>query len=159
MPGLRRRESDDKRRLDLAVKKNTKKKDVLRITNEEHVSTDSDMPVLQSVSNSEDEDDDDDDSDLSEGEDEETDESDYDTDEEDGIREFLREAMDAAHEVDWISGGDIPKEIDPFEQENRKTNPFLRLLGSLRGICYLSSFVNILILMAEQVACSHPIPN
>ena len=157
MPGLREHESDDRKRIGHTVKK---KKDVMRITNEGHLSTDLDMPPLQSVSNTEDEDsdEDDDDSDLSEDEDEETDESGYDTDEEDRIRELLREAMDAAHEVDWISGGDIPKEIDPLEQENHKANPFLRLLGSLRGICYFSSFYNIFT-VPIQVACSHPMPS
>ena len=158
MPGLRKGESDDSKRPGHTVKK--KKKPVMRITNEEHLSTDSDMPVLQSVSNSEDEEDEDDDDDFdsSGDEDEETDESGYDTDEEDEIREFLREAMDAAHEVDWMSGGDIPKELDPFEQENHKSNPFLRLLGSLRGIYCLSSLVNIFTALV-QVACSHPMPS
>jgi hypothetical protein len=60
------------------------------------------------------------------------DEGGYNTEEEDEMREFLREAMDTAHEADWLSGSNLPKEIDPFRGRSQG-NPFLKLLGSLRG--------------------------
>jgi len=126
--------------LNMAKRKKTKTTDTLRISNgtpSNNLSCDSDMPPLQPFSDTstDDDDDDDDDSLLGEKEDEdhETDENGYNTEEEDEIRELVREAMDVAHEADWLSGADLPKEIDPFEQEDRKGNPFLQLLGSLRG--------------------------
>jgi hypothetical protein len=92
------------------------------------------MPPLQSLSGSDDtEEDDDDEFPLDDDDDDEDDESGYNTEEEDEIRELLREAMDVAHEADWLSGSKSPEEVDPFEQEDRKGNPFLKLLGSLRG--------------------------
>jgi hypothetical protein len=100
------------------------------------------MPALQSVSNTEEDDDGYDD-------DEDEDEDDYeygnrdadgypdngyDTEEEDEIREMVKEAVFIAREGDFFDAGDnIPPEIDPFLQEDRKGNPFLKLLGSLRG--------------------------
>ncbi len=123
--------------LTMAKRKNTKTTGTLRISNgaASSLSCDSDMPPLQSFSETSADDEDDDDSLLGEKEDEgdETDENGYNTEEEDEIREFVREAMDVAHEADWLSGADLPKEIDPFEQEDHKGNPFLKLLGSLRG--------------------------
>ncbi|TRM69506.1 hypothetical protein BD626DRAFT_533140 [Schizophyllum amplum] len=94
--------------------------------------SDGSMPELQSVSNSSDEESDDDSSDS---EDEESDwQSDdgYDTDQEDYLREMLREAMDAANEAETDLG--VPG-VDPLAQDEdyRKGNPFLKLLGSLRG--------------------------
>jgi len=108
-------------------------KKMLAIKNEESDSDDS-MPPLQDVSDSDDSDwysnDDDDDGADSGGEG--TDSSGYDTDEEDEIREMLREAMDAAHEPDWPYAEGAP------DDDVRKGNPFLKLLGSLRGmsICF-----------------------
>ena len=92
------------------------------------------MPELQSVSDTDDYDDDDDDDDDDENRDVDDPDSGYDTEEEDEIREMVKEAMFIAREVDFLNAGDnIPSEIDPFLQEDRKGNPFLKLLGSLRG--------------------------
>ncbi|KAF9529234.1 hypothetical protein CPB83DRAFT_852909 [Crepidotus variabilis] len=121
-------------------KKGGGKQEPPRITNGETMSTDEDMPDLQSVSNSDEETDDDNDDDSEEEDDSEDDDSDdsgYNTEEEDEIRELLREAMDAAHEVDWMSKSKLPEEIDPLE--DKKGNPFLKLLGSLRGRMFSSN--------------------
>lgn len=100
------------------------------------------MPGLQSVSNTsenDDDDDDDDDNDDNDGDDKNHDgddylDSGYDTEEEDERREMVKEAIFIAREGDFFdSGNNIPPEIDPFLQEDRKGNPFLKLLGSLRG--------------------------
>jgi hypothetical protein len=120
-----------------ASKAGKKKDKRLAITNDADEGSGS-MPELQSVSNSSDDDlendsdDDDDDDDDDEGD---SDGSDYDEEAEDEIREMLREAMDAAHEADWFESNVSP-ELDPFAQEDRKGNPFLKLLGSLRGIFF-----------------------
>jgi hypothetical protein len=94
------------------------------------------MPALQSVSNSSE---DEDYSDLSENEDESEyeSESEYDTDEEDEIRELVKEAMEAGHEVDWFDTQIPAPEMDPLRSDERKGNPFLKALGSLRGMCTL----------------------
>ncbi|KAG6885905.1 hypothetical protein C0993_007923 [Termitomyces sp. T159_Od127] len=114
----------------------------LAITSGPAEDSDDSMPELQSVSNSSDEVD----SDLDEESDEEDEESDpdesgYNTEEEDELREMLREAMDTAHEADWLHSAQVAQvaEIDPFEQDDRKGNPFLKLLGSLRGRLFSSS--------------------
>ena len=112
-----------------------KKRKPLAITNGADYEGSDSMPELQSVSNSSDDDDlENDSSDDDDGEGEgDSDASDYDEEAEDEIREMLREAMDAAHEADWFESNVSP-ELDPFAQEDRKGNPFLKLLGSLRGI-------------------------
>lgn len=95
-----------------------------------------DMPDLQDVSNSSDNrsDDDDDDGDVvSEVEyvDEESDDDNggYDTEDEEDIRELLRQAMDLAYETDLLNAGETPSDSTKLHQ----LNPFLKLLGSLRG--------------------------
>lgn len=102
------------------------------------------MPELQSVSGSEDdpffnEDDSDEDDDSDEEDSEEEEDDGYNTEEEDDIRELLREAMDAAHESDWASGQKLAKDLDPLEQEAKQGNPFMKLLGSLRGMVWYHS--------------------
>jgi hypothetical protein len=121
--------------LKMVKRKNTKTTDNSNGAASSSLSCASDMPPLQPFSDTSADESDDDDSLLGEKEDEgdESDENGYNTEEEDEIRELVREAMDVAHEADWLSGADLPKEIDPFEQEDRKGNPFLQLLGSLRG--------------------------
>jgi len=99
---------------------------------------DDSMPELQSVSDSSDESDDvirdsdgmvddDDNSDESETE------SGYNTDEEEQYRTMLREAMDTAMAIPEFF--DAKTEVPEFDAmaEERKNNPFLKLLGSLRG--------------------------
>jgi hypothetical protein len=95
------------------------------------------MPSLQSVSNSsEDYDlarssDDDEESDHDLADDEE-DDSEYDSDQEAELRDMLRVAMDLAHETDLFNTTNAGPDPDPAA-EDRKDNPFLKLLGSLRG--------------------------
>ncbi|KAF8973070.1 hypothetical protein BDZ97DRAFT_1779193 [Flammula alnicola] len=125
------------------VKKNNKQAKLLAIANGGSDDSDGSMPGLQSVSNSDDEDEEDEDTESEEEEEDgesDDDESGYNTEEEDEIRDMIREAMDAAHEADWFdSGHNVPKEIDPFAAEDRKGNPFLKLLGSLRGRMFSAS--------------------
>lgn len=113
-----------------------KKNNTLALMDTGYESGDS-MPALQSISNSSENDSD------SEEESEEEDEDDwasedegYDEEQEDRIRELLREAMDAAHEVDWFEGADAAKtnELDPLKADTKRGNPFMNLLGSLRGM-------------------------
>jgi hypothetical protein len=107
--------------------------------------SDGSMPELQSVSDSSDESDDDMiDSDQNFGdEDDDSDEygteSDYDSDEEEQYRNMLREAMDTAMAIPEFF--DAKTEVPEFEAitEERKGNPFLKLLGSLRGRMFSSS--------------------
>lgn len=95
------------------------------------------MPSLQTVSDSSDEDmdyvsDDDDDDDDDEYETDE-DDSDYDEEFEDHIRDMVREAMDIAQaDPDF---NDPRRQAAVFEDmsSEKKDNPFLKLLGSLRG--------------------------
>lgn len=96
-------------------------------------SSDDSMPGLQSVSNTSDDDDDDDSDEYS---DYESSSDGYNTEEEDEIRELYREAMDVAHEADWFDTSNAPAGVDPFLQEDREGNPFLKILGSLRGLSY-----------------------
>ncbi|KAI0645959.1 hypothetical protein C8Q79DRAFT_967138 [Trametes meyenii] len=108
----------------------------LAITNGDE--SDTSMPTLQTVSDSEEEDTEYSD-DASEWSDSGGEEEEYDTDEEDELRDLLREAMDAA-----VASGDFfdPKAPVPeFENlaEERKGNPFLKLLGSLRGRMFSAS--------------------
>lgn len=98
------------------------------------------MPGLQSVSNSSDDDgEDDDDDDDDEFEDENRDGNDspvsgYNSDEEEELRGMIKEAMFFAREGDFYDSGDnMPSEINPFLQAEKDHNPFLKLLGSLRG--------------------------
>ena len=164
MPGLARNktERDKNSGPESSRKRGDKKKqkEPLRVTHGDHVPTDSDMPSLQSLSGTDNTEDDDDDDEVHLDEDEDDvgdDESGYDTEEEDEIREFLREAMDTAHEADWLSGSNLPKEIDPFEGD-RKGNPFLKLLGSLRGNL-ISSSSTYFLTPDGQAACFHRVQN
>ncbi|OAX37405.1 hypothetical protein K503DRAFT_850462 [Rhizopogon vinicolor AM-OR11-026] len=106
--------------------------------------SDGSMPELQSVSDSSDESDDDiQDSDNFGDYDDDSDEyeteSGYDTDEEEQYRTMLREAMDTAMAIPEFF--DAKTEVPEFEAmaEERKGNPFLKLLGSLRGRMFSSS--------------------
>ncbi|KAG6920263.1 hypothetical protein DXG01_005032 [Tephrocybe rancida] len=113
----------------------------LAITSGPADDSDDSMPELQSVSNSSDEiDTDSEDESEEEEEESDSDESGYDTEEEDELREMLREAMDTAHEADFFHSANVgDAEMDPFAQDDRKGNPFLKLLGSLRGRMFSSS--------------------
>jgi hypothetical protein len=101
--------------------------------------SDGSMPELQSVSDSSDESDDDmidSDQNFGDGDDDSDEyetESEYDSDEEEQYRNMLREAMDTAMAIPEFF--DAKTEVPEFEAiaEERKGNPFLKLLGSLRG--------------------------
>ncbi|KAM6502070.1 hypothetical protein JOM56_002047 [Amanita muscaria] len=99
-------------------------------------STPSSLPSLRTVSGSSEESDD-----VSEDSSDENtdDESGYDTDEEEELREFLRAAMDVAHEADFYDSANLNPDLDPLTSKDaRDENPFLKLLGSLRGRLFSS---------------------
>ncbi|GBE81159.1 hypothetical protein SCP_0308850 [Sparassis crispa] len=105
--------------------------------------SDADMPDLQSVSDSSSEyqsESDDDEDEYDEDEDESGGSEDgYDTDEEDALRDMLREAMDtAAATPDFFDPKSPAPEFEALAEE-RKGNPFLKLLGSLRGRMFSSN--------------------
>ena len=127
-----------------AIVKKNKQSKLLAISNGRDDDSDDSMPGLQSVSNSDEDDgDDDDDSDddddqYDDGDSSDSDSSGYDSEEEEEIRHQLRAAMDAAHESNWLDEDpNLPKELDPFQGQDHKGNPFLKLLGSLRGKFYI----------------------
>ena len=107
----------------------------LTITNGDD--SDGSMPSLQTVSDSsEGEDEFDDDGDGDDESDGGDSEGDYDTDEEDELRDWLREAMDTAvASSDFYNMKGPAPDFDALAEE-RKGNPFLKLLGSLRGASY-----------------------
>jgi hypothetical protein len=99
--------------------------------------SDSSMPSLQSVSNSSEDDGSDyyyygDENGGDDVASEPGDDSGYDTEQEDRLRDMLREAMDIAHEAGFFNTANTATGPDLFSEE-RKGNPFLKLLGSLRG--------------------------
>lgn len=110
------------------------KKRTLALTSGDGYESADSMPALQSISNSSEEDySSDEESD--DDEDWESESEGYDEEQEDMLREMLREAMDAAHEVDWFEAAKKAEqnELDPLKPDEKKGNPFLNLLGSLRG--------------------------
>lgn len=126
-------DSDGPPDLSSASRKGDRKgRKLLAITNGTAEDSDGSMPELQSVSNSSEEGSED--SESGSGDDgEDDDESGYDTEQEDELRDLLREAMDTAVEADFFDSSNVSPEINPFAEE-RKGNPFLKLLGSLRGV-------------------------
>lgn len=109
----------------------------LAITSGNDYDSDGSMPSLQTVSDSSEAEDD---SDMSEefseagsDYDDGDDESDWDTDEEEELKHQLREAMNVAMATPDFSDAKTPvPEFDTLAEE-RRDNPFLKLLGSLRG--------------------------
>ena len=94
--------------------------------------SDEDMPDLQSVSHSSSDDDDDSGSEWGSGDDH-WDEDDWDTEDEEGVNDHIREMMDVGMEHPDFLHPRVPiPEFDKYAEE-RKDNPFLKLLGSLRG--------------------------
>ncbi|EIN11716.1 hypothetical protein PUNSTDRAFT_141986 [Punctularia strigosozonata HHB-11173 SS5] len=116
----------------------TKKR--LALTSGQDDDSDSSMPSLLSVSESADEessDEDDDPDDYYDDDDDwedDDDESQYDSDDEEEIRHMMREAMNTAMEMpEFLDPKAEPSgEFDKLAKE-RVDNPFLKLLGSLRG--------------------------
>lgn len=119
-----------------------KRKPLLTIReHEEGSESDSSMPSLQEVSDSDSDDlsDSEDEDEESDGEDSE--ESGYDTDGEDELRELCREAMNTAVASPFFTSQQgVPGDEDPLDmvEDDNKGNPFLKLLGSLRGECHLT---------------------
>ncbi|KAF9227359.1 hypothetical protein BS17DRAFT_775364 [Gyrodon lividus] len=102
------------------------------------------MPDLQSVSDSSDDTDEDlfvSGNDAEDSEDDHSDyddESDYDSEDEELYRTMLREAMDTAMAIpEFFDPKTAVPEFDALT-EDRKGNPFLKLLGSLRGRMFSS---------------------
>ncbi|KAF9452735.1 hypothetical protein P691DRAFT_794128 [Macrolepiota fuliginosa MF-IS2] len=92
------------------------------------------IPGLQTVSNSSEDysSADESESEINYLDDDSDDDIGYDTEEEEEIRELLREAMDVAYEGDWF-GSSEPLPERSGAGSNQQDNPFLKLLGSLRG--------------------------
>lgn len=93
------------------------------------------MPGLQSVSDSSGSNDEDFfvSEDDEEEESDDDNETDYDSEDEEHYRTMLREAMDAAMAIpEFFDPKTTVPEFDALAEE-RKGNPFLKLLGSLRG--------------------------
>ena len=94
--------------------------------------SDDEMPELQSVSNSSSDDDGDSGSEWGSGDDH-WDEDDWDTEDEEGVNEYIREMMSVGMgHPDFLNPRAPIPEFDRYAEE-RKGNPFLKLLGSLRG--------------------------
>ncbi|KAH9935650.1 uncharacterized protein B0H18DRAFT_419553 [Fomitopsis serialis] len=134
---------DDMPKHNLVKRQGGKKKKAapLAITMGDDSDSDGSMPSLQTVSDSsEDEGSDSDYSDYDDDDyDDESDDSAYDTDEEDMMRDMLREAMDTAMATpDFFDSKNAAPEFDALAEE-RKSNPFIKLLGSLRGRMFSSS--------------------
>jgi hypothetical protein len=96
----------------------------------------SSMPSLQDVSDSSGENDEDvfvSENDDEEESDDDDDETDYDLEDDEFYRTMLREAMDTAMAIpEFFDPKTTVPEFDALAEE-RKENPFLKLLGSLRG--------------------------
>ena len=140
---------------------NKKPKKLLAITDGRADDDDSDgsMPELQSVSDSSGEDDDD--IFVSENDEEEEsdddDETDYDSEDEELYRTMLREAMDTAMAIpEFFDPKTTVPEFDALAEE-RKGNPFLKLLGSLRGEMTIRHVPELHALIFLQGACFPPI--
>ncbi|KAN0091136.1 hypothetical protein V8E55_004702 [Tylopilus felleus] len=122
---------------------NKKSKKLLAITDGRADDDDSNgsMPDLQSVSDSSDENDDDlyvSENEEEEEGDEDDDDTAYDSEDEELHRTMLREAMDAAMATpEFFDPKSTVPEFDTLAEE-RKGNPFLELLGSLRGRMFSS---------------------
>ena len=91
------------------------------------------MPSLQTVSDSSEAETDYEDSSDEDDEIEYEQDEDYDEEDEDLLREFEREAMDAASTIpDFYNPSASAPELDELAEE-RRGNPFIKLLSALRG--------------------------
>jgi hypothetical protein len=98
----------------------------------------SSMPELQSISDDSEEDDEDDfeseDEDTdSDYETEDEDDEEYDSEDEDLLRDLEREAMAYATQIPDIFDGAPTDQLEDVPTD-KKDNPFIKLLGNLRGI-------------------------
>lgn len=112
----------------------------LAITSGDPDDSDGSMPSLQTVSDSSEAESDyfSDPSSDDEDDDDDGEESGWDTDEEEDLKHMFREAMAAAVNLQEFTDPKVPlPELDELAEE-RKGNPFLKLLGSLRGKILMS---------------------
>lgn len=134
--------SDDEEQHPKAIKKQGKqRRKLLALKDHTDSDTNGSIPELLSVSDSSEDvtddnstyggDEKDTEDDHSEAED--SDDSGYNTDQEDELRGMWRDAMDIAHEADFFNSTNITDQSPNLFAEERKGNPFLKLLGSLRG--------------------------
>ena len=121
--------------------------------------SDGSMPSLQTVSDSSDEDIDFDSDEEDSDEEYETDEgSDYDEELEEELRERLREAMDMAQaDPDFHNPRVQAKDFEEMASY-KQDNPFVKLLGSLRGKTQRVRGAPSLLLTSTQVVCSRVAP-
>lgn len=120
-------------------------KDRLAITDGADHESDGSMPSLRSVSdssaNSEDLEESDEEEESEDEDEDEDEEYDYDSDDEVEMKKMLGEAMDIAAGVPGIFDPRVAESELEAIPEERKDNPFLKLLGSLRGPIYLFSLL------------------
>jgi hypothetical protein len=154
IPELGNDSSDDSDSpLGLIPLKPGRRKQLPAITSGATEDSDSSMPDLQSASDSSEDDAEDSNKDITDNDDDGDDEGGYNTEEEDEMRDMLRAAMDAALEADLFDSSNVVPETDLFTEE-RKGNPFLKLLGSLKG-WFVTIRVAVFHSCSCQVACSH----
>lgn len=137
---------------------NKKPRKLLAIMNGDDDDSYGSLPELLDVSNSSGGDDED--IYVSENDEEEEsddDETDYDSEDEEHYRTMLRDAMDAAMAIPEFFDPKTPvPEFDALAEE-RKGNPFLKLLGSLRGEMTIQHSPESHPLIFPQGACFPPI--
>lgn len=119
------------------------------------------MPELLSASESEgtDEEMDEDTSDTDENEEadgEGDDESAYNTEDEEELRTFLKNGIDLMTSQPELFDGPGEVITDKYAEE-RKSNPFLKMLKSLKGMSFITIYFIAFALLFEQVACSRQI--
>ncbi|KAF8623087.1 hypothetical protein AX15_006499 [Amanita polypyramis BW_CC] len=118
------------------------KKRLASVEEDSDDSTPSSMPSLQTVSGSSEasEDGDSDDSVNSSSDEYADDGSGYDTGEEEELYDMSRAAMDIAHEADFCDTADLNIDFNPLSQrDDYLDNPFIKLLGSLKGRLFSSN--------------------
>lgn len=99
------------------------------------------MPSLQTVSDSDDEYYDDDDSSDAFESDDEDEEYDYDSEDEEQMRELIREAMQTAMDTDLLDRNNKQPAMESIP-DDKKDNPFLKLMTALRGMPTLRPYVH-----------------
>lgn len=119
--------------------------------------SDGSMPSLQTVSDSSEDDfnfESDSEDDESEEEDSD-DESEFDEEMEDHVRELIRDAMDIAMvDPDFTNPRSQAQLFEDMANDKKDNNPFIKLLGSLRGIySILVRHCDIVPTFLLQVAC------
>ncbi|KAH8107794.1 hypothetical protein BXZ70DRAFT_997460 [Cristinia sonorae] len=120
------------------LKKKGGKKPMAITNGEAGNDSDGSMPSLQTVSDTSDAESDFDDSEYDTDDEVDDSEEEYDEEDEDQLRDMLREAMDTAHAAEFFGHNADPAEFENMAAD-RKGNPFIKLLGSLRGRMFSSN--------------------